>query len=251
MKKRIIIGNWKMGPNTQSEAKDIFVAARKMAEKSSKTEVTICPPSIFISNLTKLAKGINIGAQNVSSFVEGSHTGEVTANMLTDLGVKFVIVGHSERRSLGESDLDISKKIKNLLDEKITPILCIGEKTRDEHGVFFTDLKNQLVNSLTGIAKTDISKIIFAYEPVWAIGAKTALEPKDVHESILFLKKILAETYDHEIAMSVRVIYGGSVNVRNARDIVELGEVDGVLVGRDSLNKISFADIINQINLIK
>jgi triosephosphate isomerase len=251
MKKKIIIGNWKMGPSTPDEAKKIFLATRKIAQKSTKVEVVVCPPAVYISSLVNLAKGVKVGAQTTSSFIEGSHTGEMTSSMLVNSGAKYIVVGHSERRAMGESDLDISKKVKSVLAEGITPVLCVGEQNRDEHGGFFAELKNQLINSLSGVAKVDISKIIFAYEPVWAIGGKTALEPKDVHESILFLKKILAEVYDHDIAMEARILYGGSVNVRNARDIVDLGKVDGVLVGRDSLNHISFPDIISQINTIK
>lgn len=252
MKKKIIIGNWKTNPASLEEAKKLFLMTRRQAQKlSSQTEVVIVPPFIYLIPLSKLAEKVSLGAQTVSIFTEGPHTGEISAPMLKNVNVKYCIVGHSERRQLGDTDHDISKKVRTLLEADIIPVLCVGESTRDDQGNFFNDLKGQIIASLSGISKADISKIIFAYEPVWAVGGKIALGPKDVHESMLFIRKVIAEVYDHEIAMNIRIIYGGSVNVRDVRDIVELGEVDGVILGRDSLNKINFPEIIKIISEIK
>lgn len=252
MKKKIIIGNWKTNPTSLDEARKLFLMARKQAQKlSAQTEVIIAPPFVYLIPLSKLAEKVSLSAQTVSIFTEGSHTGEVSAPMLKSIGVRYCIVGHSERRQMGDTDHDISKKIRALLELDIVPILCVGESTRDDQGNFFSDLKGQIIASLSGVPKADIARIIFAYEPVWAVGGKIALGPKDVHESMLFIRKVIAEVYEHEIAMSIRIIYGGSVNVRDVRDIVELGEVDGVLVGRDSLNKINFPEIIKIISEIK
>ncbi len=250
MKKKMIIGNWKMNPTSLDEAKRIYRSIRSASSKLSKTETIICPPSIYIKSLMHKGKSPNfsIGAQNVFSEDQGAHTGEISAVMLKDLGVNYVIVGHSERREQGETDEIISRKTGALLELGIHPVLCVGEKVRDENGEYLNFLKNQIKASLDKVPKKNISKLIIAYEPIWAIGAKESMEPFIVQEMVLFTKKTLSDIYGHDSAMSTPILYGGSVNFRNAGDIIIHGQADGLLVGRESVNISGFRELLKTVD---
>jgi triosephosphate isomerase len=244
-----IIANWKMNPGTVKESQAIFNTVVK-ANKGIKNNLIICPPYpfLFIGNNLKL-KNISLGAQDVFEELDGAYTGEVSPKMLLSLGVKYVILGHSERRFLGDTNQIINTKILTTLKSKLKPILCIGEKTRDHNGFYLAFVKHQLIECLSEVPKAQVKNIIFAYEPVWAIGSKSLREatPEEFVEMKIFIKKIIADIYDLKTASLAKVIYGGSVNSLNAKNFIE-ASADGLLVGRDSLNPKKFQEIIKTIN---
>jgi len=249
MKKRIIVGNWKMNPISLELAKKLFKTTKNTADRLNSVKVIVCPPFVYIPSLMKTVSSVSIGAQNVNGEGQGSFTGEVSPLMLKDLGVSHVIVGHSERRKMGETDEAISIKVQALLDQDITPILCIGEKERNEDGSHLEFLKEQIKNSLNKVNKKNIDKLIVAYEPIWAIGAKEAMNSSEIYETSIFIKKVLSDIYGHDLAVSTPILYGGSVNFRNALEIFEKGQVDGLLIGRESVNPPSFVELLKTVDI--
>lgn len=255
MKKRnLVVANWKLNPNNLEEAKKIFNLARVSAKKLKNTDVVICPPFPFFYPFLKLdsPKNLFLGSQNVSSERKGAFTGEVSAEMIKDLGVKFSIIGHSERRAMGETDEIIKKKLEIAFDCGLTPILCIGEKERNKDGGYLEIIKNQIKEALSGLPKKHLVGIIIAYEPVWAIGKsyREAMTPTDIHETVLFIKKIISELFGKDIAAGCKILYGAAVEAENARAVLERGNVEGFLVGHASL-KPEFADILKSADIKK
>lgn len=247
--KKIIVGNWKMNPLTMLEAKNIFKTTKNIASKIKDVDIVVCPPYVYLSNLlnTRKDKLVSVGAQDVFFEEQGSFTGYISSSMLKGLGVSHVIIGHSERRIQGEMDHIISKKVLAVLESGLTAILCIGEKERNDQGSHLDFLKLQIKNSLNKVPKRLIDNLIIAYEPVWAIGAKEAMSPDMIHEMSIFVKKVLSDIYGHDKAVSTLVLYGGSVNFRNARDIIKEGGVDGLLVGRESISPVGFVELLKSI----
>ncbi|MEY4602380.1 MAG: hypothetical protein RL292_321 [Candidatus Parcubacteria bacterium] len=250
-KKKLVIGNWKMNIFTSKEAKKLVEGIKKGGLKAKNTDIVVAPPFVYISELKSLiSKKVSLGAQNIFEETAGSYTGEVSAQHLSQFKVSYVIIGHSERRARGESDASVSKKITRALENKITPVFCIGEASRDEQGEYLSFIKNQLAVGLAGVSKMQIGDVVVAYEPVWAIGAKEAMNSHQVHEMSLYIQKCIKEIYG-TMVMLPRILYGGAVNADNAREIVERGYVDGLLVGRESLKAENFLGIINNVDLIK
>lgn len=250
-KKKLVIGNWKMNIFSVKEAKKLVEGIKKGSLKNKNTDVVVAPPFVYLSELKGVvSKKVSLGAQNIFEEAVGSYTGEVSVQHLTQFKVSYVIIGHSERRARGESDASISKKITRALENKITPVFCIGEASRDEHGEYLAFIKNQLATGLAGVSKSTISDVVIAYEPIWAIGAKEAMNSHQVHEMSLYIQKCIKELYG-TLAMMPRILYGGAVNADNAREIVDRGYVDGLLVGRESLKAENFLGIINNVDLIK
>lgn len=251
--KRLIIGNWKMNPTTLFEARKITGRIKRVLPNLTKTEAVICPPFPFITGCSpkKAIKNFHIGAQLVSS-EEGSgpFTGEVSASMLHDLGLKYVIVGHSEQRKKGDTDAIVSKRMKMVLDIGMTAVLCVGEATRDSGGAYLEDLKNQIKNSFVNIPKKYANKIVIAYEPIWTIGGKEAMVTEQIYETSLFVKKIFADVFGALQGLKVKVLYGGSVNFRNAADIITVGKVDGLLVGHESVNASGFVELLKMVDVV-
>ncbi len=239
-----------MNPESVLQAKTIVAKTRKAALKMEHTSVIVCPPFPFIPFVANKI-GIKAGAQNVYFEERGAFTGQVSALMLKDSGVTHVIVGHSEPRDMGETDELIAKKAGALSHVGLTTVLCVGEKVRDEQGAYLDFLKDQIKNSLAGFSKKSLTHLIVAYEPVWAIGAKEAMTPAIVHEMAIFIKKVLSDMYGQEEASVVPILYGGSVNFRNAADIVKLGGVDGLLVGRESVNMAGFPDLLKAVDSVR
>ena len=243
-----------MNPTRAEDARRIITAYKKVAAKSQHVSIVACPPFVYLPivsssrNRTKNSAGVAIGAQNVFFESEGSFTGEVSPKMLRDLGVSYVIIGHSERRKLGETDEIISKKTIAALSAGLCPIVCIGEAIRDVDGVYLESLKEQIKRSLSGVPRSASSKIIIAYEPIWAIGAKEAMKATDIHETALFIKKVIADIFGRETGLDLSVLYGGSVNWRNASDIISVGGVQGFLVGRESINVPGFIELATVVN---
>lgn len=245
--KKIIVGNWKMNPSTLAEARRIFGLAKRTAPKIRRAEAVICPPFLYLPALAKLAKNarnISLGVQNLFWETAGSYTGEISPAMVLNLGVRYAIIGHSERRMLGETDLMVSKKATLALKLGLRAIVCIGESTRDEKGEYLGFLKNQIKNSLQGIAGKLLENLIIAYEPVWAIGGREAMKPDQVEELGIFIRKTLSDIYNQEEAMKMPILYGGSVDAKNAEAIVYQGNVQGLLIGRQSLEPESFRAIL-------
>lgn len=245
---KIIVANWKSNPDSLFEAKKIFDTVKKIKVNYKKVLPIICPPVIFLENLTKKYRGnLKIGSQNISYMDSSELTGEISGKMLNDMRVKYVIVGHSERRMMGESNIFISQKILNALKNKITPILCVGENVRDNGGEFLRFLEKQIIESLTNISKENIKNIVIAYEPVWAIGEKGhTMDVHDLNQTILFIKKVLVEKYDRKTGLAIKILYGGSVYDENISEILS-ADVNGVILGRASINPSVFNNILKKI----
>ena len=244
--KKLIIGNWKMSPATLAEAKKLVTNVTKTATKLRKTTAVLAPAFVHIAPFTAKKSKILWGAQDVCLKREGSHTGEVGIRMLKDLKVEFVIIGHSERRLMGEANDIIAKKVVTTLAEGLKPVLCIGETVRDTDGEYLNELKTQLLECLADVKRGDMLDLVIAYEPVSAIGATESLNSHDIHTSVLYIRKVLAEHFSKDLALSAMVLYGGSVNVDNAVDIIKNGGVDGLLVGRASLSN-EFGELLKAV----
>ena len=248
MAKKIIIANWKMNPLTGKEAEKLFLDVAKGISGLKKSEIVICPPFIFIENLsdTRKTKKIILGSQDAFYGETGAFTGEVSADMLYEAGVRYSIIGHSERRAMGETNGEINKKVKSALSSGLHPVLCVGEKDRDENHGYFSVVKTELEECMNGISKNSLSKMIIAYEPVWAISTTQGhvdASPGDSREMAIFIRKILSDKFGKEAA-GVKILYGGSVNERDALEFLKDGGIDGLLVGRASLNAKKFTEII-------
>jgi len=253
MKKRnLVVANWKMNPETPEEAKKIFSKEKAVAKKLKNIDILICPPFPFISLFSKITvpKNMFLGAQDVSTERKGSFTGETSVDMIKNLGAKFVLVGHSERREMGESNETVTKKLKVVFDADLTPILCIGEKERDREGTHLAFIKKQIKECLSGLQKKYLVGIHIAYEPIWAIGRsyKEAMSPTDIHETVLYIKKVLSELFGRDIATSAKILYGGSVEPESTAPIMEYGDVNGLLVGHASLKPEQFSEILKASN---
>ncbi len=248
--KLLIVGNWKMNPNNLKKAEEIFLGIKEATKNLKNTKVVICPPFVYLNDLEKKINNskISLGAQDVFWEKGGSFTGEISPNMLKK--DSYVILGHSERRNLGETDSVISKKIFSAIKANLNVILCIGEKERDAHGEYLLDLRKQILNSIGKLSKIKISKLIIAYEPIWAIGKgeNEAMLPEDIHEITIFIKKVLIDISSTKTAFSIPILYGGSVTHNNAKEIITLGEVQGLLVGRESLNPKKFGELLKNVD---
>jgi len=247
MAKNIVIANWKMNPDKSSIAQKLFQDITKKAAKYKKIEVVIAPPYIFLPAAFKKNKAASLGAQDAFWGETGSSTGEISSRMLKNIGVSHVIVGHSERRAIGESNELIAKKLRGVLKEDMAPILCIGERERDGGAKYLSFLTDQLTTAFFGISKKDVLQTIIAYEPIWAIG-KSAQEAMDAHklyEMTIFIQKVLTSLYGREVASKARIIYGGSVEESNAENLLKNGNISGFLVGRGSLDAQSFDEILS------
>lgn len=235
-----------MNPDSIEGAKLVAREIKRGAGKI-KSDIVLCPPVVYVKEIKDLlGRGkISLGAQDVSGEQNGAHTGEVSASMFKNIGVGFAIIGHSERRALGETDETVNKKIKMAIKSKLIPIVCVGEKERDSHGYYLAFVKKQIEDAFAGIAGTIVSNIIVAYEPIWAVGNKDfqTATPHDAVEMALFIKKTLADRYGAKRASLLRVIYGGSINSKNAGEFLVEREIAGLLVGRESLSPKQFLDI--------
>ncbi len=251
--KILVVGNWKMNPENVSSALTIFKDIKKETKALKNTQVVICPPYVYLSDLEKVNSGLAssaviLGAQDMFWEKSGSYTGEISGGMLSGEG--YVILGHSERRELGETDEVVAKKVSSASKVGLKTILCIGEKERDLHGDYLHFLRGQIINSLGKLPKRFLTKIIIAYEPLWAIGKgeEEAMKPGDIYETSIFIKKVLTEIYDQKVAITVPIIYGGSVNHNNAREMIISGQIQGLLVGRESLNARKFGELLKNVD---
>jgi len=243
----LIIANWKSNPINLKEANNIFSNYLKLGKKLKNKKIIACLPYLYLLLGEKLKSNkIFLGTQNIFPETNGSFTGEIKIDMLKNLNINYAIVGHSERRKLGDSNEYINKQISLILKNKITPIFCIGEQKRDHDGKYLSFVKEQIIKGLNDINKNYIKNIIFAYEPVWAIGSDAIREAtkEEFIEMKIYIRKILSDLYGSKIASSVKIIYGGSVNSKNAKIFID-ASADGLLIGRDSLNIKNFESILN------
>ena len=249
-RKKYIAGNWKMNKLTDeavSLAKEIVEGAQKVLN----CKIMIAPPFTVLSEVKKIVKGTNVilGAQNMSNEKSGAHTGEISIDMLKDVGVGAVILGHSERRIVyGETDSFINSKILLAIKEKMDVIFCVGETLKErEAGKAFEVVTNQIVNGLKGVTEKDLSYITIAYEPVWAIGTGKTATDKDADDVHKVIRETLEKLYSKELAQKMIIQYGGSVKPENAGSLMSMENIDGALVGGASLKAEQFLAIINSI----
>ena len=236
-----------MNPATIQKAIELFdEIKRTIPKKSTVVQIVVAPPSIYMAALHPRAKKtiITVRAQNVFSEKEGAFTGEISISMLKSLEITHVILGHSERRARGETDEEINKKILAVLAQKCTAVLCVGEKKRDAQGDYFTFIESQLKKDLANVPKSALSRLVIAYEPIWAIGTGAHATAEDVQEMKLFLQKTLTGLFERSAIPKVRILYGGSVNKENAHELLEEGGADGFLIGGASLKALEFTEII-------
>lgn len=244
-----MIGNWKMNPASIGEAKRLFLEVKKVSFRRRNAHTIICPPAAFLAELRKLyiGKRIAFGAQNIFAEPAGAYTGEISADMVSSVGASYVILGHSERRAMGETNEEIGRKVDAALVAGLKVILCVGESDRDEHGEYLSYLREELFSALLNVSRQSLKHIFIAYEPLWAIGktGADAIQPSDLHGTVIFLRKILAEKYDKRSAFALTILYGGSVESENAQALLEEGSVSGFLVGHASLSADEFGAILN------
>jgi len=244
----LIAGNWKMNL-TREEAKDLAQKIKDGIDPNLKHEVLLAPSFTNLETVKKVIKETKIllAAQNMFWEEKGAFTGEISPIQLKDIGCNYVIIGHSERRNIfGETDEIINKKIKSALKNEINVIMCIGETlTERETGKTYEVLGKQLENGLKEIDKNSISKIVIAYEPVWAIGTGKTATPTQAEEAHMFIREKIKDLYDRDISDKIRILYGGSVKAENIDDLMAQKNIDGVLVGGESLKADKFLRIIH------
>jgi triosephosphate isomerase len=232
--KSIIVANWKMNPATFREAKLLFDATKKAAEKSKSAQIIVAPPSIFLRNLAVGYRGrIAFAIQNGFQESAGAYTGEISFAQAYDARATYALIGHAERRAMGETNEHTRLKVSAALKSEITPILCVGEITRDSTGQHFAYIREQLRLGLADVAPSSIKKILIAYEPVWAIGATKPMTARDMHEMAIFIRKAVVELFG-EGGMETKILYGGSIDEISAPIMLRDGDVKGLLVGRAS-----------------
>lgn len=246
MRRKIVAGNWKMN-KTPSEAVGLINELIPLV-KSEDVDVVFCVPYVVLPTALELVKDTNIeiGAQNMYYEENGAYTGEISPSMLTDLGVRYVILGHSERREyFNETNEDINKKVLKAFEHGLTPIVCCGETlAQREQGVTIDFVRTQIKIAFQNITAEQAKKAVIAYEPIWAIGTGKVATTEQAEEVCKAIRECIAEVYDDETANAIRIQYGGSVNGSNAAELFAQADIDGGLVGGASL-KADFASIIN------
>lgn len=247
MRKPIIAGNWKMNM-TPSEAVRL-VEELKPLVKDAKCDVVICPPYVDLPAAAEAIKGSNIhlGAQNIHWADKGAFTGEVSADMLKELGVEYAIIGHSERRQyFGETDEAVNKRAKAAIAAGITPIVCVGESLEErESGLTGKKVSGQVKKDLEGIAASDAARLVIAYEPIWAIGTGKTATDEQANETIGMIRATVAGMLGRETAEALRIQYGGSMKPSNVKGLMAMPEIDGGLIGGASLKAVDFAQVVN------
>ena len=244
----MIAGNWKMY-KAQAEARAFLAALKPLVASSTHCDIVVAPPFTVLAAAAEAARGsaIAIAAQDVHWEKEGAFTGEVSVKMLVEAGCRYVIIGHSERRQyFGETDERVNKKVKAALEAELAPIVCVGETLEQrEAGKAEAVLERQFRGGLAALTGAEFSRIIVAYEPVWAIGTGRTATPETAAETHRFLRQLAATIFTSERAAGLRILYGGSVKPDNIKSLMAQVEIDGALVGGASLDAQSFASIIN------
>lgn len=249
----LIVGNWKAYVENKAKAKALYAGAKRLAGKGTH-EVVVAPPFPYIGMLAPAKPGAKksarLAAQDVSITVGGAVTGEVTAGLLKELGVSYVIVGHSERRAAGEDDAVVMEKVRHALAHGLTPILCVGEADRDAEAQYLKHVRQQVSAVFSVLSPKERLQVVIAYEPVWAIGKSgaEAITPADLGEMVLYLRKVLADFMPGRANQQVRVLYGGSVDAQNARSLAAGTGIEGFLVGRSSTDVAGFSALVKAVS---
>lgn len=248
MNTNLIIANWKMNPVKPGDAKKIFTGTATGAKRTKGANVVVCPPFVFLPELSKLPRGKNValGVQDIFYEEHGAYTGQTSPAMAHAYKATYAIIGHSERRELGETNELVGRKVTYAIQEGLTAVLCVGERERREDGSYYTFVREEIETAILGLQRKDLAKLVIAYEPVWAIGksAVEAMQPRELHEMVLFIRKVLTEKFGRAPAGRVPVLYGGAVKAENSEEIMRDGGVNGLLVGSASLNPKEFVKIV-------
>lgn len=246
----LVIGNWKMNPQSASLSKKLGEQLKKSLSKLKNVDVVIAPPTVYldaVNSLSNNGKNFLLGAQNAHHEKLGAHTGEVSLSMLASFNVSHIILGHSERRAGGETDEAINNKLIATIKAGLIGVVCVGEKKRDAGAHYLSHIEAQIRSAFAKIPKVKLAQVVIAYEPIWAIGTGETATGSDVHEMRLFIEKVISDLYGRNLAQKVRILYGGSVNEKNARELFVEGTVDGFLVGGASLHAEEFANIVKAV----
>lgn len=254
MRKKIVAGNWKMNMDYSSGI-SVFSEIINMVkdEITGSQQAIVCSPYIHLSSLAQLSKSnsqVSVGAQNCHQAESGAYTGEISASQIKSVGAEYVIIGHSERRQyFGESDALLAEKTIAVLKNGLTPIFCIGETLAQREGnTYFEVIKEQLSAGVFKLSDDDFTKIVLAYEPVWAIGTGLTASPEQAQEIHAFIRKEIATKYGQEVADNTSILYGGSCNPKNAAELFSQTDIDGGLIGGASLKSRDFVDILKAFN---
>ncbi|MDR1975156.1 MAG: triose-phosphate isomerase [Bacteroidales bacterium] len=254
MRKKFVAGNWKMNKNFQQAEELLDELVDVVSAKAAPdVDVVVCPPFVFIEMALDICRDeqsrnvFSIGAQDVSAYTSGAYTGEVSAEMIASMEAEYCIVGHSERRKYhGETDTTVAQKVELLLQNSLTPIVCVGETLEErENGVLFDVIKTQLTDGLFHLQPMDFSHIVIAYEPVWAIGTGKTATDKQAEEMHKYIRSLIEEKYGKEIARKTPILYGGSCTPQTAPSLFAQPDIDGGLIGGASLKADDFVSIIN------
>jgi triosephosphate isomerase (TIM) len=245
----LIVANWKAYVEDSEKAKKLFAVAKRLA-KGGHHKIVLAPPAPLLGALAvRNTSPVAFAAQDVSATTGGAKTGEATSQAYRGAGASYAIIGHSERRAAGDTDALIAEKIAHALAHGLTPTLCVGESERDAEGRYLNLIREQITRALTPLTPKERAKVIVAYEPIWAIGkdAAHAIGPNDLAEMVLYIRKVVAELLPGKSSRRSLVLYGGSVEVGNVRDLAASSGVDGFLIGRASVDPAVFAPLVQQL----
>jgi triosephosphate isomerase len=244
----LIVANWKAYVEDAEKAKELFTLSKKLV-KSTEATIVLAVPAPLLGALTAKKSSVLFSAQDVSASVGGAVTGENTARMYESAGATYSIVGHSERRALGDTDQIIAEKVSHALLHGLTPILCVGERERDVEGRYLAVIREEITNALSLLTSKERGKVIIAYEPLWAIGkdASSAIKPDDLTEMVLYIRKILSELLPGKSSSRTIILYGGSVESENAGGLVQGSGIDGLLVGHASTDPEMFSTLVKEL----
>ena len=249
-RKTVIAGNWKMN-KTPSETKEFMAQFKTIMPKGRWCDVALCVPAVCISTAVRAMREtrVGIGAENCNANPSGAYTGEIATNMLTDAGCKYVIIGHSERRAMGETDADVNAKVLAALEAGLTPIMCCGESLEQREADITSEwIAMQIKLGLKGVPEDKIRKVVIAYEPIWAIGTGMTATPEQAQEVCEDIRTVVRKLYTSKHARAISILYGGSMNEKNAYELLAQPDIDGGLIGGASLVPEKFVQIIEAAN---
>ena len=249
-RKTVIAGNWKMN-KTPSETKEFMTQLKAILPKGRWCDVALCVPAVCIPAAVRAMREtrVGIGAENCNANPSGAYTGEIATNMLVDAGCKYVIIGHSERRAMGETNEDVNAKVLAALEAGLIPIMCCGETLEQrETGITSEWIAMQIKAGLKGVPEEKIRKIVIAYEPIWAIGTGRTATPEQAQEVCEEIRTVVRKLYSSKVARAVSILYGGSMNDKNAYELLAQPDIDGGLIGGASLVPEKFVKIIESAN---
>ena len=249
-RKTVIAGNWKMN-KTPSETKEFMQQLKTIMPKGRWCDIALCVPAVCIPAAVRAMREtrVGIGAENCNAAASGAYTGEIATNMLVDAGCKYVIIGHSERRAMGETDTDVNAKVLAALDAGLTPIMCCGESLEQREADITAEwIAMQIKLGLKGVSEDKIRKVVIAYEPIWAIGTGKTATPEQAQEVCESIRAVVRKLYTSKHARAISILYGGSMNEKNAFELLAQPDIDGGLIGGASLVPEKFVQIIEAAN---